>query len=70
MKPTTAYLLGGLIALICVAIGVYYLIPISNGTHFLASKVDTSDVKHSLVFFGVAMVAMIGARFVANTKTS
>jgi hypothetical protein len=68
MKPTTAYLLGGVIAIVCVAIGVYYLIPIPNGTHLLASTVDAADVKHALVFFGLAVVALVGARFAANTK--
>ncbi len=70
MKPSTAYLVGGLIALVCVAIGVYYLIPIPNGTHFLASAVDAADVKHALVFFAVAVVALVGARFAANAPTA
>lgn len=70
MKSSTAYLLGGLIAIIGVAIGIYYLIPIPNATHFLASKVGAADVKHALVFFGLAVIALIGARFAANTNKS
>lgn len=68
MKPTTTYLIGGIVALISAAIGVYYLIPIPNSAHILASKVNTADVKHALVFFGLAIVILIGARFAANTK--
>jgi hypothetical protein len=71
MKPTTAYLLGGLIALVSVAIGIYYLIPAGLGQHhFLADKLNAVDIKHSLVFFAVAVIALVGARFAANTKSS
>jgi hypothetical protein len=67
MKPTTAYTVGGIVALVCVGLGVYYLIPIPNGTHILGSAVGAADVKHAIVFFALAVIALIGARFAANS---
>jgi hypothetical protein len=68
MKPATAYLLGGLGFLLCVAIGIYYWIPMSS-PHFLSSHgANYSDVKHALVFFGLAVVCLVGARFAANAR--
>ncbi|HET9980919.1 MAG TPA: hypothetical protein VFQ32_10775 [Ktedonobacterales bacterium] len=68
MKPSTAYLIGGIVFVVCVAIGVYYLIPGIN--HVLADPPTASHIKHSLVFFGLAIVALIGARFAANSKAA
>ncbi len=68
MKP--AYLLGGLLFVVFVAIGVYYMIPISGQSHFLGSTVGVADTKHALVFFALAIVSLIGARFVANSSKS
>jgi len=67
MKPATAYLLGAIGFLVCLAIGVYYLIPMSTA-HFLSSHgPHYSDTKHAIVFFGLAVVCAIAARFVANS---
>lgn len=68
MKPSAAYLIGGIVFVVCVAIGVYYLIPGIN--HVLADPPTASHIKHSLVFFGLAIVALIGARFAANSKAA
>jgi Ca2+/Na+ antiporter len=68
MKPSTAYLLGGIIFVVCIAIGVYYLIP--GIYHVLADPPTEQHVKHSLVFFGLGIVALVGARFAANAKSS
>lgn len=68
MKP--AYLFGGLIFVICVAIGVYYLIPIPGQAHLFASVPGKRDVTHAVAFFVVGVVALIGARFVANSGNS
>ena len=68
MKPATAYLLGAVGFLVCVAIGIYYIIPMST-EHFLSSHgPNYSDTKHALVFFVLAIVCLIGARFAANSK--
>lgn len=66
MKPVTAYLLGGIGFLVCAAIGVYYMIPLPVA-HILSSHgPNYSDVKHALVFFGLAVICAIAARFAAN----
>lgn len=63
-----AYLIGGVIAAICVLIAVYYLIPGIN--HVLVSENPLQrHVKHAVVFLAVAIVALIGARFAANAET-
>ncbi len=68
MKPA---LLAGIAAfVVCVAIGIYYLIPIPNGTHFLASKVDKPDPTHAAAFFVVGIIAVIAGRFAANAGSS
>ena len=63
MKP--AFLAGLVLAVVFALIGVYYLIPMTTA-HILASNPNTSDVKHALVFFVLAIVAVIGGRFAAN----
>lgn len=68
MKPSTAYLIGGIIFIVCVAIGIYYLIPGIN--HILADPPQEQHIKHSIVFFALAIAALIGARFAANSRAS
>jgi hypothetical protein len=60
-----AYTLGALAAAICVAIGVYYLVV---GPYKLLVSDDPhgQHIKHALVFFALAVVSLIAARFVAN----
>ncbi len=61
-----AYLIGGLIAIICVAIGIYYFIPgIDHVLSFSGAATDR-HVKHTIAFFALAVVALLGARFAAN----
>lgn len=68
MKPATAYLLGVIGFIVCAAIGVYYIIPMST-QHFLSSHgANYSDTKHAIVFFALAVVCLIAARFVANAS--
>ncbi len=63
----SAWLVGGALAAICVALAVYYLIP--NIYHpFTSSAPTNSHLKHALVFLGLAVVSVVGARFAANTK--
>ncbi|HEX9036333.1 MAG TPA: hypothetical protein VF808_05020 [Ktedonobacterales bacterium] len=65
MKP--AWLIGGLIAVVCVVVGVYYLIP---GIYhpFTSSDPNGLHLKHAIVFFGLAIVSLVGARFAANAQ--
>jgi Ca2+/Na+ antiporter len=68
VKPSSAYLIGGIIFFVCVLLGVYYLIP--GIYHVLADPPQEQHIKHSIVFFALAIVALIGARFAANSKAS
>ena len=68
VKPSVAYLIGAIIFVVCVALGVYYLIP--GIYHVLADPPQEQHVKHAIVFFALGIVALIGARFAANTKSS
>lgn len=68
MKPATVYLVGGIIFLVCIAIGIYYLIPLSTAHIFSSHGPNYSDTKHALAFFAVAIVVAIAARFVANSR--
>ena len=69
MKASTAYILGGIGFVICLAIGIYYIIPMSTA-HFLSSHgPNYSDTKHALVFFALAIVCLVAARFAANAKS-
>jgi hypothetical protein len=70
MRSTaTIYLVGAAIALVCIAIGVYYLTP--GITHLVVfDDPQGQHVKHALAFFAVAIVALLGARFVANGRRS
>lgn len=65
----SAYLFGALGFIIGVAIGVYYLIP---GIPKLVVFDDPNGqhVKHALVFFGLGIISLIAARFVANAQTT
>lgn len=61
------WLVGGVIAVVCVALAIYYLIP---GIYhpFTSSTPTNSHVTHAILFFGLAIVAIFGARFAANSK--
>ena len=64
-----AYLIGGLVSLVCLAIGVYYLIPGIN--HVLVSDHPTDrHIKHALAFIALAVIALVGARFAANAESA
>jgi hypothetical protein len=64
MNRPTVYVGAAVVFFVCVAIGVYYLIPGIN--HVLASPPQEIHVKHAVVFFGLAIVSVVGARFAAN----
>jgi hypothetical protein len=67
-RATTAYTVGGALAIIFVALAVYYLIP--GVPHILTSKpypAYGTHVTHILLFIALAVFSLIGARFVANS---
>jgi hypothetical protein len=55
-----------LIAVACAGIGVYYLIP--GIPHILIFSIsgnpNSYHLKHALVFFGLAVLALLGVRYV------
>jgi hypothetical protein len=61
-----AYLVGGLICLVCLAVGFYYLVPGVNHVLTFSGAPTDRHVKHALAFFGLAVVALVGSRFAAN----
>jgi hypothetical protein len=64
-----AWVIGGALAVIFVALAIYYLIP--HIYHpFTFSTPTNSHVTHAIVFFVLAVVSLIGARFAANTNRS
>jgi cobalamin biosynthesis protein CobD/CbiB len=64
MLATTAWIL----AAVAVLLGVYYLIP--NVYHVLAEPNPMDmHVKHAIAFFAVAVVLLLGGRFLRNSQT-
>jgi hypothetical protein len=65
----SAWLVGGVLAAICVVLAAYYLIP---GIYhpFTSSAPTSSHLKHAVVFLGLAVVSILGARFAANASKS
>lgn len=64
-----AYVGGVLLFLAFVAVGVYYLTP--GIYHVLVFDDPTGQhVKHALLSFGLALLSLIGARFVANSRSA
>ena len=63
-----AWLIGGVLAVICVALSVYYLIPGIYHPFTFSGTPYTRHVTHAIVFAGLAIVSILGARFAANAK--
>ena len=64
----SAWLIGGLIAVVCLALAVFYAIPGINHPLTFSGDPMAAHYKHAIVFFGLAIVALIGARFAANSR--
>lgn len=60
------FILVVLVAIACAGIGVYYLIP--DIPHILIFSIsgnpNTYHLKHALVFFGLAVLALLAVRYV------
>jgi uncharacterized membrane protein len=55
------------IAVLCVLVAVFYLVP--GPTHpFVSDDPTGSHIKHALLFFGLAVLSLIWARFAANAR--
>jgi tellurite resistance protein TehA-like permease len=64
-----AYTVGVLVAILALALAVYYIIP-GFYHYFTFSDPYRSHVTHFVVFIGLAICALLGARFIANSSTS
>jgi len=66
MRSFGMFLIVILLAIVCAGIGVYYLIP--GIPHILIFSIsgnpNTYHLKHALVFFGLAVLALLGVRYV------
>ncbi len=65
----SAWLIGGLIAVVCVALAVYYALSGVYHPLTFSGSPYAHHYKHTIVFLGLAVVAIIGARFAANAPT-
>ena len=63
----SAYLVGGALAVICLAIAIYYIIP---GFYHVLTFSDPykSHLTHFVLFLGLAVISVLAARFVANSR--
>ncbi len=64
-RATTAYTVGGALAIIFIALAVYYIIP---GYYHVLTFSDPyrSHLTHFILLIALAVFSLIGARFVAN----
>lgn len=59
-SSVTIYSIAALVALICVSIGIYYLIP--GVTHLVFFEDPQGQhIKYTVAFFAVAIVVLLGA---------
>ncbi len=67
-RMKSAWLIGGLIAVVCIALAAYYAV--SGVYHPLTFSGDpyAHHYKHAILFVGLAVVALVGARFAANSR--
>jgi hypothetical protein len=70
MAPRQRVLLLVVAAMICIGIGVYYLIPgVYHVLTFDGSPTD-ARTKHALLFFGLALLGFLGAWMLSGSKAS
>ena len=70
MAPRQRVLLLLAAAVICIVIGIYFLIPgIYHVLTFDGSPTD-SRTKHALLFFGLALLGFLGAWMLSGSKAS
>lgn len=66
MSKSTISLILIVVAVLCVGLAIYYLIPgIDHPLTFSASK--HSHKTHAIAFFAIAVFAVLGARFVRSS---
>jgi hypothetical protein len=55
---------------VCIVLGVYYLIPGIYHPLTFSGSPTASHLKHALVFFGLAVLALIASRFAIGSQPS
>ena len=68
MNKRQLFVLILVVSALCVALGIYYLIP--NVWKPLADPATAVHVKHALLFFGLAVLGAVASRFVLNSRSS
>lgn len=63
-----AWPVGVLIAIVCAALAIYYFIPGVYHPFTFSGTPNGRHITHAIVFAGLAAVALIGARFAANSR--
>lgn len=66
----SAWLVGGLIAVICVALAAYYALSGIYHPLTFSGSPYAAHYKHTILFIGLAVVALLGARFAANSGST
>lgn len=62
------WVVGGVIAAVCIALAIFYAIPgITHPLTFSGKPTDPA-IKHVILFAVLAIVALVGARFAANSR--
>ena len=64
----SAWLIGGVLAAVCAALAVYYLIPGIYHPFTFSGTPYSRHVTHAIVFAGLAVISILGARFAANAN--
>lgn len=64
----SAWLVGGVIAVICLALAVFYALSGIYHPLVFSGSPYAHHYKHAIVFVGLAVIALVGARFAANSK--
>jgi hypothetical protein len=59
---------GGVIAAVCVLLAIYYAVPGVYHVLTFSGKPTDPALKHVILFVGLAVVALVGARFAANSR--
>jgi hypothetical protein len=64
----SAWLIGGVVAVICFALAIFYAIAGPNHPFTFSGTPTGHHYTHAIVFFGLGVVALLAARFAANSR--
>jgi hypothetical protein len=67
-RMKSAWIVGGVIAAVCVALAIFYALPGVTHPLTFSGSPTAPHYKHTLLFGGLAIIALIGARFAANSS--